>query len=126
MSKIKLNALLENQTEQEHHSIETIGILKGNRIVYQDQQIQMQLETKENSLVIKRIQEDSIFTVEFIETLTTEGIYGIKSVNIEFPIRIITHHLKIESQSIDLLYEMTLASQSPKTFHYQLYYEVIP
>lgn len=125
MSKIKLNALLENQTEQEQHQVETIGILKENRIVYQDQQIQMQLEIKENGLLMKRIQEDSVFTAKFIEPLTTEGIYGIKSVDIEFPIRIMTHHLKIESQSIDLLYEMTLASQPPKTFHYQLYYEVI-
>ncbi len=125
MSKVKIKAFLENRTEKEQHQIETIGIQNGNCVMYQDNAIQMILTIMGTEIHMRRVQNEDILDCHFIETLTTDGIYDIKSVNITFPVKINTKKLKIEKQEIVLEYEMTLAGEAPKTFYYQLAYEVI-
>ena len=125
MSKVKIKAVLENQTEHVQHKMETIGIQNGNQILYQDNEIQMILTIMDTEIHMKRVQNEDILDCHFIETLTTDGIYDIKSVNITFPVTIHTKKLQIEKDKIVLEYEMTLAGEPPKKFYYELAYEVI-
>lgn len=126
MAKINIHALLKNQTENIEHRIETTGIRNGNQIIYQDKEIQMVLKIMENEIRMKRKQQEDCFACCFIPSLTTDGIYDIKSVNMSFPIRVYTKKLQIEGNKIVLEYEMTFSNEPPKEFYYQLIYEVIP
>lgn len=126
MSKIKINALLENRTETIKHEIETIGIQNHNQILYQDAETKMILTIMDHEIYMKRVQQEAILKCHFIPFLTTDGIYDIKSVNMTFPIQIDTKKLQIGKDKIILEYEMKLSDEPPKQFYYQLTYEVIP
>lgn len=124
MSKVKIKAILEDKTEGERHCTETCGLKKQNRIIYQDETFQTVL-TVQDKIALKRTGEDSIFKCTFDSSLTTDGIYDIKSVNVHFPIKICTKYLVIKENWIEIEYEMILENNPPKEFYYRLEYEVI-
>lgn len=124
VSKVKIKALLENKTDCQKYNVETIGIYDQNRILYQDEEIQMTLLISDK-IHMKRTQKDAVLQIDFAYPLTTDGIYDIKSVNVQFHVKICTKKLVIEEQKIEIEYEMTLENEQPKQFYYQLQYEVI-
>lgn len=126
MSKVKIQALLENRTEKEQHRVETFGIQTGNHVVYQDNGIQTSITIEENQISMKRVQKEAILTCQFIAFLTTYGIYDIKSVNKMLNVKICTKELSIQKNTFEITYEMMLENEPPKEFYYQLKYEVIP
>ncbi len=125
MSKINIKAFLENQIEHTQHKTETIGIQNENKIIYQDNEIQMILTIMNTEIHMRRIQKEAILDCSFNPSLTTDGNYDIKSVNMMIPVKMNTKKLQIEKGKIVLEYEMTLADEPPKKFYYELAYEVI-
>lgn len=125
MSKVNIKAFLENQTEHTQHKTETIGIQKENQILYQDNGIRMILTIMDTNIHMRRVQKEAILDCNFNLSLTTDGIYDIRSVNMMIPVKMNTKKLQIEKGKIVLEYEMTLADEPPKKFYYELAYEVI-
>lgn len=125
MSKVRIQALLENKTEQEQHKVETFGIQNGNHIVYLDNDIQTHITIEEGKISMKRVQNEALLKCCFIAFLTTPGIYDIKSINKILDIKIYTKKLSIQTNSLEITYEMILEDELPKEFSYQLKYEVI-
>lgn len=125
MSKVKIKSCLENQTEQVQHKTETVGIQTENKIIYQDHEVQMILTIIGTEIHMRRVQKETILDCHFNPSLTTHGIYDIKSVNMIIPVKMNTKKLQIEKGKIVLEYEMTLAEEPPKKFYYELAYEVI-
>lgn len=125
MSKIFIKAFLENITEKEHYHRNTIGILKDNQIQYMDDTIHMIIHLEEDKIYMKRIQKDACLECTFQQSLTTNGIYDIKSVNMILNVKINTKKLTIQKESIEIEYEMSISNEQAKKFYYQLKYEVI-
>ena len=125
MSKVKIKAFLENQTEHVQHKTETIGIQTENKMIYQDHEVQMILTIMDTEIHMRRVNKETILDCNFKPSLTTDGIYDIKSVNMIIPVKMNTKKLQIEKGKIVLEYEMTLADEPPKKFYYELAYEVI-
>ncbi len=125
MSKILIHAILENQTENEQYKIETVGIKRENILQYQEQGIRIILTIEKEKIYMKRIQNESQLECTFDKTLTTEGIYDIKSVNMIFSIKVHTKKLQIQNNQIRIEYDLILENEPLKEFSYQLNYEVI-
>ncbi len=125
MSKIQIKAKLRNETEQTNHQITTVGLYRNQSIMYQDGNIQTVLKIEKDKIEMKRIQNEDVLVCIFIDSISTLGLYDIKSANVKFDISIETKKLTIQEGHIEIEYNMILQNELPKTFIYQLDYEVI-
>ena len=126
MSKIQINAKLENKTDHIIHEVTTTGLYHNHSILYQDGDNQMVLKLEKDKLEMKRIQNEDVLRCEFISLLSTKGLFDMKSIPMKFHIQIKTKKLVIEENHIKIEYEMILEKDLPKLLIYQLDYEVIP
>lgn len=124
MSKIRISTVLDS-AQNGVTSYTSSGILKGNEIVFYENDIRVVIIIKNNGLQLRRIHEEYTICLSFENTLTKEGTYDIKYDSMQIPISVTTNILDIKEGSIHIEYVLFLGGVDQGKFVYDIKYEVI-
>lgn len=124
MAKIKLQFTLKNNTEKEKHHCETTGILKENKILFQENDIMVTILIKENKVEMKRNHEEYSLYIPLQKGINEEGYYNVYKVS-KMNIKTKTETLKITKNSIKSIYDLYINEQFIGNFKLDLTLEVI-
>ncbi len=123
MSKIRINSILKTKTEVIKN--EFMGIIIDNKIVYNDDKINVTLLLYKDKLLMKRETSEYCINFEFLNNNTTESVYNVKKQNMIIYLNVKTKYLKIEDNQIFLEYELYQDNELFETVILELKYEVI-
>ena len=121
MSKINIKGELNNLTEQEKFSIDTMGILLDNKIKYIDNSVTVILEMKDDEIFLERSTNEYHISMDFSKDNITNGIYEIKTLG-NFDLRVETKEIDIENNKIFIKYSMYI-NDVKQDFEYKIEYE---
>lgn len=123
MAKIKINSSLK--TNEGTVLKELVGLFQDNKIVYQEDNIDVTILIGDNTIKMNRAAADYLIEINFASDQTTKGIYDIKSHKINMDLEVKTNILKINSNTIFIEYELKLNNEDMGVFSFEIKYEVI-
>lgn len=122
MAKIKLNAKVINQSEENTFSYQGDGLLLKNKIVYYENDICVTLTKQENIVRLVRKQKDYELEMTFQKGYKTEVIYNSLKESLKTYLQLETNVLEWENDRVRIDYRLY---PSDELFSYQLKFEVI-
>lgn len=124
MAKIHISTVLDS-VQNGVTTYTGSGILKNNEIVFYENDVKVLILFFDNSLHLKRINENYTIELVFENSLTKDGIYDIKCDSMQIPVKTITKVLEITDGNIHIEYELELGGSNQGNFVYNVNYEVI-
>lgn len=122
LAKIKLNAKVINQSEENTFSYQGDGLLLKNKIVYYENNICVTLTKQENIVRLVRKQKDYELEMTFQKGYKTEVIYNSLKESLKTYLQLETNVLEWENDRVRIDYRLY---PSDELFSYQLKFEVI-
>lgn len=122
MAKIKLEAEVMNQSEENTFSYQGDGLLLKNKIVYYENDICVTLTKQENIVRLVRKQKDYELEMTFQKGYKTEVIYNSLKESLKTYLQLETNVLEWENDRVRIDYRLY---PSDELFSYQLKFEVI-
>ena len=122
LAKIKLNAKVINQSEENTFSYQGDGLLLKNKIVYYENDICVTLTKQENIVRLVRKQKDYELEMTFQKGYKTEVIYNSLKESLKTYLQVETNVLEWENDRVRIDYRLY---PSDELFSYQLKFEVI-
>ncbi len=122
LAKIKLNAKVINQSEENTFSYQGDGLLLKNKIVYYENDICVTLTKQENIVRLVRKQKDYELEMTFQKGYKTEVIYNSLKESLKTYLQLETNVLEWENDRVRIDYRLY---PSDELFSYQLKFEVI-
>lgn len=122
MAKIKLEAKVMNQSEENTFSYQGDGLLLKNKIVYYENDICVTLTKQENIVRLVRKQKDYELEMTFQKGYKTEVIYNSLKESLKTYLQLETNVLEWENDRVRIDYRLY---PSDELFSYQLKFEVI-
>lgn len=122
LAKIKLEAEVMNQSEENTFSYQGDGLLIKNKIVYYENDICVTLTKQENIVRLVRKQKDYELEMTFQKGYKTEVIYNSLKESLKTYLQLETNVLEWENDRVRIDYRLY---PSDELFSYQLKFEVI-
>lgn len=122
LAKIKLEAEVMNQSEENTFSYQGDGLLLKNKIVYYENDICVTLTKQENIVRLVRKQKDYELEMTFQKGYKTEVIYNSLKESLKTYLQVETNVLEWENDRVRIDYRLY---PSDELFSYQLKFEVI-
>lgn len=122
LAKIKLNAKVINQSEENTFSYQGDGLLLKNKIVYYENDICVTLTKQENIVRLVRKQKDYELEMTFQKGYKTEVIYNSLKESLKTYLQVETNVLEWENDRVRIDYRLYPTNE---LFSYQLKFEVI-
>lgn len=122
LAKIKLEAEVMNQSEENTFSYQGDGLLLKNKIVYYENDICVTLTKQENIVRLVRKQKDYELEMTFQKGYKTEVIYNSLKESLKTYLQLETNVLEWENDRVRIDYRLY---PSDELFSYQLKFEVI-
>lgn len=122
LAKIKLEAKVINQSEENTFSYQGDGLLLKNKIVYYENDICVTLTKQENIVRLVRKQKDYELEMTFQKGYKTEVIYNSLKESLKTYLQLETNVLEWENDRVRIDYRLY---PSDELFSYQLKFEVI-
>ncbi len=124
MKKIRIKAILTNETENEKTVSNVDGIIINNTIKYQElDKTKITLTFKDNSVELIRENEEVKIDILFMENKETSSEYYVKELDFKIPVKIITKKLKIDDNNIKIKYDLLLDEADVKSYEYSISYK---
>ena len=123
MSKIKINSTLK--TTNEVIKKEFMGILIEDKIIYNDDAVNVTFSFKNNELIMKRSSKEYSIEFKFSKNNTTKCVYNVKSENIIVYLDIKTKRLIIEDNRVIVDYELYQQNELVESVVFEIIYEVV-
>lgn len=122
LAKIKLEAKVMNQSEENTFSYQGDGLLLKNKIVYYENDICVTLTKQENIVRLVRKQKDYELEMTFQKGYKTEVIYNSLKESLKTYLQLETNVLEWENDRVRIDYRLYPTNE---LFSYQLKFEVI-
>lgn len=122
LAKIKLEAEVMNQSEENTFSYQGDGLLLKNKIVYYENDICVTLTKQENIVRLVRKQKDYELEMTFQKGYKTEVIYNSLKESLKTYLQLETNVLEWENDRVRINYRLYPTNE---LFSYQLKFEVI-
>lgn len=122
LAKIKLEAKVMNQSEENTFSYQGDGLLLKNKIVYYENDICVTLTKQENIVRLVRKQKDYELEMTFQKGYKTEVIYNSLKECLKTYLQVETNVLEWENDRVRIDYRLYPTNE---LFSYQLKFEVI-
>ena len=122
LAKIKLEAEVMNQSEENTFSYQGDGLLLKNKIVYYENDICVTLTKQENIVRLVRKRKDYELEMTFQKGYKTEVIYNSLKESMKTYLQLETNVLEWENDRVKIDYRLY---QSDELLSYQLKFEVI-
>lgn len=119
MSKIKINSSISGK-ETEEYKISTNGIKNDNIITYKDDNSLVNIVLSENTISIKRENDEMHQTLKFEKNKENKTNYFIKELNMDIILKTKTNDLLITKDSIRIEYELYMNEEYSDVFTYFL------
>ncbi len=123
MSKIKINSILT--TTNEVIKKEFMGILIDNKIIYNDDNINVTLLFEKDGLTMKRDSREYCIEFNFLNNNTTKCVYNVKSDNIIIYLNLKTRKLIIDNNRIVIDYDLYQDNELIESVIFEVVYEVV-
>jgi uncharacterized beta-barrel protein YwiB (DUF1934 family) len=124
LKKIRIKAILTNETENEKTVSNVDGIIINNTIKYQElDKTKITLTFKDNSVELIRENEEVKIDILFMENKETSSEYYVKELDFKIPVKIITKKLKIDDNNIKIKYDLLLDEADVKSYEYSISYK---
>lgn len=123
MPKIEVKAKLIGK--ETNHNVMGKGILQNNKIIYQEKELQVILEKKDDQVILKRSCPEYELILPFSIHQKTSGMHKIIPYSMILDAEIETKELLITDQEIKITYDLTLGGEFLGEYTYDLVYEVI-
>lgn len=123
MSKIKLNLTLKTNIEVINK--EFVGILIDNKIVYNDDNVNVTFLLGKSELTMRRCSEDYDVDFVFSNNNLTKCVYNVKSNNIIICLDIKTKNLIIDKNRLFVDYELYQQDELIEAIEFEIIYGVI-
>lgn len=118
--KCYVNHIIENNNEkQEEFNLPAIYI-KDESLKYKFDDNKIIINLKENNIIMKKDNKESIIELDFKLNKKTEGTYLIKDINLSIYIEVLTNKIVRSDNSIYIEYEMWLSSEYIGIFKYKI------
>lgn len=123
MAKIKINSILK--TNNEVIKKEFMGIIMGNKIVYNDDLVGVTIFLKQNSIEMKRNNDSYSISFEFINNKTTKCVYNVREQNMIIYLSVVTNKLIIDDSRFLIDYSLYQNDEEIESVLFEFEYEVI-
>ena len=123
MAKIKINSILK--TNNEVIKKEFMGIIMGNKIVYNDDLVGVTIFLKQNSIELKRNNDSYSISFEFINNKTTKCVYNVREQNMIIYLSVVTNKLIIDDNRFLIDYSLYQNDEEIESVLFEFEYEVI-
>lgn len=123
MAKIKINSILK--TNNEVIKKEFMGIIMGNKIVYNDDLVGVTIFLKQNSIEMKRNNDSYSISFEFINNKTTKCVYNVREQNMIIYLSVVTNKLIIDDNRFLIDYSLYQNDEEIESVLFEFEYEVI-
>ncbi|MDD4547668.1 MAG: DUF1934 family protein [Bacilli bacterium] len=123
MAKIKINSILK--TNNEVIKKEFMGIIMGNKIVYNDDLVTVTIFLKQNSIEMKRNNDSYSIDFEFINNKTTKCVYNVREQNMIIYLSVVTNKLIVDDNRFLIDYSLYQNDEEIESVLFEFEYEVI-
>ncbi|HPF83530.1 MAG TPA: DUF1934 family protein [Bacilli bacterium] len=124
MPKINIKSLLYNVTEDKYFHNEVIGEFKDNNILFNDNEVAVEIIFNDFGLLLKRKSEEYDILLPFDINRLTKGNYLINKLgNIELNVE--TKKLDIKDNVIEVEYRLVFDQNNIQEFNYKIEYEEV-
>lgn len=123
MAKIKIISILK--TNNEVIKKEFMGIIMGNKIVYNDDLVGVTIFLKQNSIEMKRNNDSYSISFEFINNKTTKCVYNVREQNMIIYLSVVTNKLIIDDNRFLIDYSLYQNDEEIESVLFEFEYEVI-
>lgn len=119
MSKIKINSVVLGK-ETAKYEISTNGIKKDNIITYKDDSSLVNITVQDDTVSIKRENNEMIQNLKFEKYKQNLTNYYIKDLKMDVILKTITKNLKISNNNIRIEYDLFMNDEFSDTFTFAL------
>lgn len=120
MSKIKINSSLINIDGKENYNYNNLGIIKNNKVIYVDNDINMSLDLYH--LILKRTSNEYEILLDF---KNNKGYYKIDNLNCTFNLKIEIKKIIEKDRYLYIEYGLFINNTHLGKYKYKFSYEVI-